>query len=275
MKTLNTVVVGAYGKMGQEIIRGILQSPDLKLVGAVDVSGIGQEVGELLGVKETGVFISKDLATVLDQVKVDVVIDFSRKDAATVNIPIALNKQVTVVMGTTGFTPAELDSLGDLAQKNQVGIFFAANFSLGAVLMMKYAREIAKFYPQAEILEFHNDKKIDSPSGTAIATARGMREAAGLKESSLDTAAAARGEEFYGYQVHSIRLQSFVAHQEVIFSGIGELLTIRHDSYKRESFIPGVLLAVRKVENWKGLKIGLESILDYFATTQIDRSESK
>lgn len=268
MKVLNTVVVGAYGKMGQEVIKGILKSSDLILVGAVDVSGVGQRVGELLGVKDTDVIINNDLASVLEQVTVHVVIDFSHKEAAAGNVATALNRQVSVVMGTTGFTPEELEYFSGLALKNQVGMFFAANFSLGAVLMMKYARELARFYPQAEILEYHNDKKKDSPSGTAIATARGMREAAGPNENTLAKEGAAKGVEFYGYQVHSIRLKSLIAHQEVIFAGEGELLTIRHDSYNRESFIPGVLLAVRKVTNWKGLQIGLESILDYFTTTE-------
>lgn len=275
MTMLNTVVVGAYGKMGREIIKGILQSQDLKLVGAVDVSGAGQDVGELLGVKETGVIIKDDLGTLLDQAKVDVVIDFSHKEAAAVNVSTALNKKVAVVMGTTGFASEELEGFAQLALKNQVGMFFAANFSLGAVLMMKYARELARFFPQAEILEYHNDKKKDSPSGTAIATAKGMREYAGPGENAPDNnGAAARGGDFHGYQVHSIRLQSLVAHQEVIFAGEGELLTIRHDSYNRECFIPGVLLAVRKVIGWQGLKISLESILDYF-TTPLKGSESK
>jgi len=266
MKVLNTVVVGAYGKMGQEVIKGILKSSDLKLVGAVDVNGAGQDVGELLGVKETGVIMSDDLAVLLDQEKVHVVIDFSHKEAATLNVTTALKRRVAVVMGTTGFATEELEYFDRLARKNLVGMFFASNFSLGAVLMMKYARELARFFPQAEILEYHNEKKKDSPSGTALATARGMRECAGPLENEANKEDVARGGEFYGYQVHSIRLKSLVAHQEVIFAGVGELLTIRHDSYNRECFIPGVLLAVREVTSWKGLNIGLESILDYFAT---------
>lgn len=262
MECINTVVVGACGKMGREVAKGILQSQDLRLVGAVDVCEEGQDIGSLLGLQNAGVLIKNDLARVLDEEKVDVVIDFSHRQAAGTNIATALKKKVCLVTGTTGFTPEEMQGFDKLAQENQVGMFFAANFSLGAVLMMKYSKEIAKYYPQAEILEYHNDKKKDSPSGTAIATAKGMRESAGPQEMPANNEAPSRGGEFSGYQVHSIRLKSCIAHQEVLFAGDGEVLTIRHDSYNRECFIPGVLLAVRRVTGWQGLIVGLDTILD-------------
>jgi len=272
MEKLKTVVVGAYGKMGREVSKGIVLSPDFQLVGAIDAYGVGTKIGEVLGVKGLDLLIETDLIACLERQTADVVIDFSQKEAAAVNVAAALRHKTAVVMGTTGFTPEELEAFNQLAIQNQVGMFFAPNFSLGAVLMMKYARELAKYFPQAEILEYHNDKKKDSPSGTALATARGMRELGCQQEKALNYDAAARGGEFYGYQIHSIRLKSLVAHQEVVFAGGGELLTISHDSFNRECFIPGVLLAARQVTGWKGLHIGLESILDYFANPIEKRS---
>lgn len=262
MELLNTVVVGAYGKMGREVVKGVLKNQGLQLVGAVDVFGTGQDIGAVIGQQDLGILIKNDLAKVLDEHKVHVIIDFTHKQAAKENITTALKRKVFVVTGTTGFTPEELQEFDKMARDNQVGIFFAPNFSLGAVLMMKYSKEIAKYFPQAEILEYHNDKKKDSPSGTAIATAEGMRANSGSQEKPANNGAPSRGGEFSGYQIHSIRLKSCVAHQEVLFAGDGEILTIRHHSYNRECFIPGVMLAVRQVINRQGLTVGLDSILD-------------
>lgn len=268
MKRYQVIVVGANGKMGREVIRGVLQSEDAELVGALDVLNIGKDVGEMTGGKSLGITVSDNLVELLDRTKPHVVIDFSHKEAARHNVPIALKKGYPVVMGTTGFSDEVLKSFNSLALEHNTGMLFAPNFSLGAVLLMKYARELSHYYSQSEIIEYHNDKKIDSPSGTALATAKSMR-CGNLPEGiTIDEFAAcaqlppSRGGEFYGYRVHSVRLKSMVAHQEVLFAGEGELLTIRHDSFSRESFIPGILLAVRKVASWKGLKIGLDAILD-------------
>lgn len=268
LKNYQLVVVGANGKMGREIIKGILQSEDAQLVGAVDVLNVGKDVGDMTGGKPVGIPVCDNLVELLDRTKPHVVIDFSHKEAAKNNVPTVLKKGYPVVMGTTGFSDDVLRTFNSLALEHNTGMIYAPNFSLGAVLLMKYARELSRYYPQAEIIEYHNDKKIDSPSGTALATAKSMR-CGNLPEGiTIDEFAAcaqlppSRGGEFYGYRVHSVRLKSMVAHQEVLFSGEGELLTIRHDSFSRESFIPGILLAVRKVSSWKGLKIGLEAILD-------------
>lgn len=265
MRVLKTVVVGAYGNMGREVIKGVLQSQDMQLAGAIDTLGAGNDAGELVGLHKTGVLLGPGLADLLSQKKVDVVIDFSRKEAAAVNVPIALKQKTAVVMGTTGFNDEELAYFDRLARENQVGMFFAPNFSLGAVLMMRYARETARFFPQAEILEYHNDRKKDAPSGTALATAKEMREAAGPEKICRANEADIRGMDICGYKIHSIRLNGLVAHQEVIFAGQGELFTVRHDSLNRECFIPGVLLAARQVHDWQGLRSGLESIMDRFS----------
>lgn len=266
MKGIKAVVVGASGKMGRAVMKGIIQSDDVQLVGACDVFSVGEDAGELVGLKTLGVSVQEDLSKILRQTKADVVIDFSRKDAASKNIPEAINHGVHVVIGTTGFSEDEINQFNELAREKQVGVLLAPNFSLGAVLMMKYAREIAQYYSQAEIIEYHNDKKIDSPSGTAIATAKKMQDnllTTNLsKEDAEQAVSPCRGGHYHGVQVHSVRLKSMIAHQEVLFAGEGELLTIRHDSFSRDSFIPGVLMAVRKVDTWEGLKIGLETVLE-------------
>jgi 4-hydroxy-tetrahydrodipicolinate reductase len=258
-------MVGASGKMGRQIIKGLSQYEDMQIVGAVDVNHVGSDAGVLAGIPPLGVAVSDNLAQVLEETSPDVVIDFTFYEAARKNIPIALQHSVAVVAGTTGLSDEDLVGFARLAEQHNTSMFLAPNFSMGAVLMMKFAREAAKYYNQSEIIEYHNDRKVDSPSGTAIATARKMqREQQGGNEAAQNKAAdpPARGGDFYGTRIHSVRLLSLVAHQEVLFAGVGELLTIRHDSFSRESFIPGIALAVRKVPTWKGLKVGLEEILD-------------
>lgn len=264
MRTIDVVVVGAGGKMGKEIIKGLSEYEDINIAGAVDISDIGSDIGELTGGKPLGIKISPDLGELLDKLGIrPVVIDFTQKEAARKNIPVALAKRAYAVVGTTGLSNDDLDEFEKLALQYQTGIMVAPNFSLGAVLMMKTAKEIARYLNQAEIIEYHNEKKLDAPSGTAIATARGMKDSitaaspvGGLGENG------ARGADYDGVRIHSVRLKSLVAHQEVLFAGHGEMLTIRHDSFSRESFIPGIALAVRKVNSWIGLKTGLYTIME-------------
>ena len=263
MTVLNVVVVGACGKMGKEVLKGFLASGDIKIAGAIDVNGIGQDVGEIIGVGATGVKVTDNITALLGSVtKPCVVIDFTIKAAAIKNIPIALGSGASVVVGTTGFTQQEMDGFDTIARQNKVGILIAPNFSLGAVLMMKCAKDISRYLKQVEIIEYHNDKKVDSPSGTAIATTLAMKDNLSLQQDGVINENNCRGGDFNGVRVHSVRLKSMVAHQEVLFAGEGELLTIRHDSFSRESFIPGVLMAVRKIGSWQGLKYGLDLILD-------------
>ena len=263
MALLNVVVVGACGKMGKEVLKGLLASGDVNIAGAIDVTGIGKDIGEIIGVNITGTKITENLAALLGSVaKPCVVIDFTFKAAAIKNIPVALGNGASVVVGTTGFTQDEMNGFDELARQNKVGILIAPNFSLGAVLMMKCAKDISRYLKQVEIIEYHNDKKVDSPSGTAIATTLAMKDNLSLQQSAGTNENNCRGGDFNGVRVHSVRLKSMVAHQEVLFAGEGELLTVRHDSFSRESFIPGVLMAVRKIGSWQGLKYGLDLILD-------------
>lgn len=258
------VIIGAAGRMGKEIIKGLRQYEDIKIVGAVDVNDIGKDIGDLTAGKQMGIAVSPDLAELLDKLQErPVVVDFTHKEAVKKNIPVALEKRAYAVVGTTGLSHDDLDRFDKLARENKTGIIVAPNFSFGAVLMMKVAREISRYLNQAEIIEYHNEKKLDSPSGTAIATARGMKAniiSDGCTDGVKDNGA--RGADYDGIRIHSVRLKSLVAHQEVFFAGCGEMLTIRHDSFSRESFIPGIALAVRKVHSWEGLKTGLETIME-------------
>jgi len=257
-------VIGASGKMGREIVKGLSQFDDVQIVGAIDVINMGKDIGELAGIGTLGVQVTDKLEQCLQVEKPQIVVDFTHKNAAKVNIPVILKNGISVVAGTTGLSKENMKEYDLLARQNKTSIFQAPNFSLGAVLMMKYAREAASYLSQVEIIEYHNDKKVDSPSGTSIATAEGIGNAlskVGVDNQFVDDSKC-RGGEFNGTRIHSVRLKSLIAHQEVLLAGDGELLTIRHDSFSRSSFIPGILLAIRKVELWEGLKIGLEGILD-------------
>lgn len=265
MSALRTIVFGASGKMGQEVVKGIISSEDIQLVGAVDVRNVGKDIGEVIGINDTGIKITPNSPVeLLETKRPDVVIDFSNRDAAKRNIIEAVKRGINVVIGTTGLEETDLKELDQLSKEMCVGAFFAPNFSLGAVLMMRYAKDLSKYYPQSQIIEYHNDKKADSPSGTSIATARDMGYSNLKREESIENngASPCLGGEYHGVRIHSVRLKSLIAHQEVLFGGEGELLTIKHDSFSRESFIPGILLAVRSVQQWKGLRIGLEYLLN-------------
>jgi 4-hydroxy-tetrahydrodipicolinate reductase len=176
-----------------------------------------------------------------------------------------LQNKAHAVVGTTGLTSTNLAELEKLCEKNKVNCLVAPNFAIGAVLMMKFSKEAAHYMPEVEIIELHHERKADSPSGTAIKTAEMiLADREGVKREaakSIEKVKNARGGELGGIHIHSVRLQGLVAHQEVIFGGLGQTLKIRHDTISRESFMPGVIMAVRKVRNLKGLVYGLENLL--------------
>lgn len=184
--------------------------------------------------------IDDDLARLLDATAPDVLLDFTVHPASVEIATVAVARKIAVVVGTSGWTPKERDTLGALAERNDVGAMLVPNFAIGAVLMMRFAREAAAHFPTVEIVELHHDKKLDAPSGTARATAD-LLESAG------------RGP----VPIHSVRLRGLVAHQEVLFGGEGETLTIRHDALSRDAFAPGILLALRAIRGARGLSVGL------------------
>lgn len=241
---INVIVNGAAGKMGREVVKAISKEPELRLVGAVDAAVSG-DIGEIAGIGKKDIQITKDLAKTIKDTGAQVVVDFTVPKAVIDSIRTAAENKTNVVVGTTGITEDNLKEIKALCEKNKVNILVAPNFAIGAVLMMKFASEAIKHMPKAEIVELHHDQKLDAPSGTSIKTAEMMKKASGIKN----------------IPIHSVRLPGFVAHQEVIFGGIGQTLTIRHDSISRESFMPGVILAIKKIGSQKGLVYGLENIL--------------
>jgi 4-hydroxy-tetrahydrodipicolinate reductase len=244
-------VVGAAGRMGREVCRAIDADADLRLVAAVDPSHEGQVV--------EGLTLAGSLDALADA-EAEVVVEFTRPEAASANIDWCVEHRLHVVTGTTGFEPDAA-----WADQQEVGVFIAANFAIGAVLMMRFAEEAVRHLPDVEIVELHHADKPDAPSGTSMATARRLAAARGsvteAHDASTERVAGARGADVSGVRVHSVRLPGLVAHQEVILGGLGQTLTIRHDSTARVSFMPGVVMAVKAVPSRPGLTIGLDALL--------------
>lgn len=261
---IRVAVLGACGKMGREVVRAVAAADDMELVGVCDVACVGSSIGEIAGVADLDVPIETDFETMLNKSKPTVVVDFA-KPFVMDNARTALARGVVPIIGTTGLSDAQLGELRRLAEEVDIAAMVIPNFAVGAVLMMKFAAEAAKYLPNVEIIELHHDKKIDAPSGTAIKTAE-MIEASRLEAGvEADKPAGgddpARGENRGGVQVHSVRLPGLVAHQEVLFGGTGQMLTIRHDSLDRTSFMPGVLLAVRGASQARGLIRSLDALM--------------
>jgi len=263
---LRVAVAGAAGRMGRAAIRAIAREGDLALAGALGrTAGIGRDAGELAGAGRLGTEISADVERLLAS-GVDVLVDFSPGAAAADHARRAIPRGVAPVIGGTGLSAEQINELSSLCEARGVGAVIAPNFAIGAVLMMEFARQAARYLPHAEVIELHHDRKRDAPSGTALKTAaliadvRGAAPAPPVAEEEL--VAGARGGTSAGVRVHSVRLPGLVAHQEVIFGGPGQTLTIRHDSVSEESFMPGLLLAVRRVRSLPGLVYGLEKLLE-------------
>ncbi|WP_408954488.1 4-hydroxy-tetrahydrodipicolinate reductase [Natroniella sp. ANB-PHB2] len=261
------VVAGANGKMGQEVVRMIARVDDFELVGAVDVIDVGEDMNQLLGLDESPVEIEEDLAQVIVETDPDVIVDFTNPQVVMGNIKQAIEQEVNIVVGATGITEADLNRIEEWNQGIDTKVIIAPNFAIGAILMMQFSKQAAKFMNDVEIVELHHDKKIDAPSGTAIKTAELIKEnlKAEQKEQveEIEKLPGARGGEQDGINIHSLRLPGLVAHQEVIFGGLGQTLTIRHDSINRKSFMPGVELAIRKLDEINGIVYGLENLINF------------
>jgi len=248
--------------MGREVVKAVSAEEDLRLVGAFDVASIGADVGALAGVATCGVSVQTLNETTLGDARPDVLVDFTAASAAFDNARKAISLGISPVIGTTGMSDDEVALLRTSASDARVGAIYAPNFSIGAVLMMVLAGQAARFLKSAEIIELHHDGKRDAPSGTAKLTAERIADVWGEPVGSSEGGTMpARGESINGIQVHSVRLPGLVAHQEVIFGGTGQILTIRHDSLDRSSFMPGVLMAIRRVRQLVGLTVGLDSLL--------------
>ncbi|MET0711015.1 MAG: 4-hydroxy-tetrahydrodipicolinate reductase [Jiangellaceae bacterium] len=244
--SITVAVIGAAGRMGSTVCQAVEAADDLELVGRFD---LGDELGELASA--------------------DVAVEFSTPAATLANVLHCIRRGVHAVVGTTGWSEDKLDRVRwALDTSPGTGVLIAPNFSLGAVLMMRFAAQAARFYESAEVVELHHPDKADAPSGTAVLTARLIaehRKDSGLPavpDATTTALEGARGADVDGIRVHAVRLRGLVAHQEVLLGGPGEQLTIRHDSFDRISFMPGVLLGVRRVAGLPGLTVGLEQLLE-------------
>jgi 4-hydroxy-tetrahydrodipicolinate reductase len=239
-------ILGARGRMGSEVVKAVTDAPDLELVASLDL-------GDSLDALVTN--------------GAQVVVDFTTPDSVMANLEFLISNNINAVIGTTGFDDARIAKIKSLLASSKSGVLIAPNFAIGAVLMMEFATKAAKYFESAEIIELHHPNKVDAPSGTAARTAELMsksRKDAGLAampDATSTTLDGARGATVGDIPVHSVRLRGLVAHQEVLLGGIGETLSIRHDSIDRVGFMPGVLLGVRQVVNHPGLTFGLENFM--------------
>jgi 4-hydroxy-tetrahydrodipicolinate reductase len=259
---IKVVVHGALGKVGQEVIRSIPQDPDVKLVGAVDLKA----AGDFLPLPDGSgkIPLSFNLENILTGYRPDVVVDFTIARATMPAVRTTTKHGINMVIGTTGLSADDLKEIEQLSKNHNVGIVVAPNFALGAILMIHMARVAAKYLDYAEIIELHHHLKADSPSGTSLSTAKAMAQARG-KPFSLAAdegkSSNSRGMQTEGIAIHSVRLPGLMAHQEVIFGGLGQTLSIRHDTISRECYIPGIILAIKEVIKHKGLVYGLDTLL--------------
>ena len=273
--SIPVIVNGAAGKMGREVIKAVAAASDLTLMGAIDTTPEhqGKDAGELAGLSEPlEVPITNQLEPMLAyvagerQMQPGVLVDFTHPDAVYNNIRSAIAYGIRPVVGTTGLSPAQLEELADFAEKASTGCLVIPNFSIGMVLLQEAAVRASQYFDHVEIIELHHNQKADAPSGTAIQTAQLLGELGKTFNTAIveetEKIAGARGSlADEGIRIHSIRLPGLIAHQEVIFGAAGQIYTLRHDTSDRACYMPGVILAIRKVNQLKSLVYGLEKIL--------------
>lgn len=242
--SLRVIINGAAGKMGQEAVKAIENEKEFELVAKLERDS--------------------NLASAIKSTDANIVVDFTDANVAFENCETIIKNGAHPVIGTTGFHPHQITALQELSATRELGGIIVPNFSIGAVLLMRYAKEISAYFPHVEIIELHHNRKVDAPSGTALKTAEFI--SSGKKNitplvTEHEMLPGARGAVKDGIHIHSVRLPGLVAHEEVIFGDVGQTLTLRHDTYHREAFMPGVILACRKVPELKTLLYGLENLL--------------
>lgn len=262
---ITIIMNGAAGKMGKAVSAGLIADKRVELIGAVDLKSSSVDYGYMCGVDALGFGIETNLKKAVKVNKPDVVVDFTSPQTVMKNIFTAVSLKTPIVVGTTGISNEDLQQIEKWCAEYDSPVFIAPNFAIGAVLLMKYAADAAKYMPNVEVIERHHDQKLDAPSGTAVTTLEMIKEnrkafmQGNLQE--FERINGSRGGEFDGMRVHSVRLPGYVATQEVVFGDVGQVLCIRHDALSRESYIPGVLLAVTSIVNQKGLVFGLDKLL--------------
>lgn len=263
---IKVVVAGPRGRMGSETIHMISETPHLLLVGCVDNKHNGERISDVLGLAAGDAQIYTDIEACFSALRPDVLIDFTHPEAGKAHLQAAIDYRVRPVIGTSGFTNEDVARFQKEMDEKKLGGIIAPNFAIGAVLVMKFSQMAAKYFPDIEIIELHHDQKKDAPSGTAIKTAELIQTTRQSKKQGRpdekELIKGARGAEIDGMRIHSVRLPGLIAHQEVLLGGKGELLTLRHDSMDRASFMTGVRYAVETAMSLETLVYGLENILD-------------
>lgn len=254
---IKVAVVGCAGRMGTAVVDAVNAADDMELVCGIDPHGASSEFP-----------VYTSVADAIKAEKFEVMVDFTQPNVVASNLSVALPAGVNCVVGTTGLSNEKLEELAEMAADGAC-LFYAPNFTTGAVLMMQFAKAAAPYFPEAEVLEFHHARKKDAPSGTAVRTAQIISEARGGRpseapgaETEMPGMEGARGALVEGVPVHSVRSMGYVASQEVVFGSMGQTLTIRHDSWDRTSYMPGVLLGIREVGERSGLIVGLENFME-------------
>lgn len=265
-ENIRVAVAGAAGRMGKEVVKMVLEDPTLQLVAAINLTEEELDAGTMVGLPPCGVTLSQDLELALVECRPQVLVDFTTPQSAFSNTTLAIKHGVSPVVGTTGFTTEQIEDLDKQCHDLGIGGLIAPNFSIGAILMMKFAAQAAKYFPHLEIIEYHGDQKLDAPSGTAVKTAEliaknreEIRQGNPQEEELID---GSRGGYYNGFRIHSVRLPGVFAQQEVILGGFGQTLKIRHDSYERACYMPGVNLAIKKVLEYEGMIYGFEHFVD-------------
>jgi 4-hydroxy-tetrahydrodipicolinate reductase len=263
---IRVAIGGPRGKMGQEAVHTIMNNENMELVAVLDHKEIGEllsESPEFPASYDVPVFL--ELESLITIIRPDVFLDLTTPHQVFEHTKLCLQNNVRPVIGTTGFTDEQLRHCTTLAKNNQLGCIVAPNFAIGAVLMMKFAKMAAAYFPDVEIIEMHHDQKLDAPSGTAYKTAQMIAEVRPSHKqghpNEEETIAGARGASFDGIPIHSVRLPGLIAHQQVLFGGDGQLFTLRHDSFNRQSFMSGVTFSINQVMDLTELVYGLENIL--------------
>jgi 4-hydroxy-tetrahydrodipicolinate reductase len=264
MSQIKVVINGVLGRMGQQTANAVAIDDGLELLGGADVKAISDRLSTPVNNKSVPLY--PDINSLINNYPADVLVDFTKAEAAMASARLALKSGMHIVVGTTGLSDADLKEINDLARANNKGAVVAANFAIGAVVLMHLAKIASKYFDNAEIIELHHDRKLDAPSGTALATGRAMLKGRGkpfvYPPTEKETLKGTRGGQTEGISIHSVRLPGLVASQEVIFGALGQTLSLRHDTISRESFMPGVVLAIKEVVTRQGLVYGLDTLLN-------------
>ncbi len=259
-------VVGALGKMGQEVVKAVFNAEDTQLVMAVDIQKVGEDIGQIVLGQPLNVSIKSNLIEAIKTDSPDVIVDFTQPSSIFEHVCIFLENKIHSVIGTTGLSEDQLKKIEELSSENKTSCLVAPNFSTGAILLMTFAKQAAKYFDNAEIIELHHNQKKDAPSGTAIKTAQLMAESNSNFSTGncpevelIDGARGANTEE--NIRIHSVRMPGYIASQEVIFGANGQIFKIKHDTMDRSCYMAGVLLSIRHVCKKIGFVYGLENIM--------------